>query len=141
MKKQTGFTLIELMIVVAIIAILAAIAIPAYQNYIKEARISKVVDHYDEAIRVVRAEMARVAANNSRGGTDTLPNSSAGWILLIDPDGTSTAPEGGGSGFSNAADANGTIGIGVSGTDVTVARPAYLNEITAENTTVNSTNI
>ena len=43
MKKQTGFTLIELMIVVAIVAILAAIALPAYQTYTKKARFSEVI--------------------------------------------------------------------------------------------------
>lgn len=43
MKKQTGFTLIELMIVVAIVAILAAIALPAYQTYTKKARFAEVI--------------------------------------------------------------------------------------------------
>ena len=43
MKKQSGFTLIELMIVVAIVAILAAIAMPAYQSYVKRAKFSEVV--------------------------------------------------------------------------------------------------
>ncbi len=67
-KVQSGFTLIELMIVVAIIAILAAIAIPAYQNYIREARMAKVTDHYDEAYRAVKAELAKLTAINARGG-------------------------------------------------------------------------
>lgn len=43
MRRKSGFTLIEVMIVVAIVAILAAIALPSYSDYVKRARITEAV--------------------------------------------------------------------------------------------------
>lgn len=60
MNKQQGFTLIELMIVVAIVGILAAIAIPAYQDYTIRARVT-------EGLSLASAAKTTVAENAMSG--------------------------------------------------------------------------
>jgi type IV pilus assembly protein PilA len=49
-KKQQGFTIIELMIVVAIIGILAAVALPAYQDYTNRAKVSELIPAGEEEV-------------------------------------------------------------------------------------------
>ena len=148
MKKQSGFTLIELMIVVAIIAILAAIAIPAYNNYIKEARMAKVTSHFDEALRSTKAELAKRAATAARTGTTPTALSSAALITLINPQDQS-APDGGNAYIADtdvSAAITGRVGVTVTGATglqevVVISRPNYLNELGGETVTIDASGI
>lgn len=72
MKKQQGFTLIELMIVVAIIGILAAVALPAYQDYTVRAKIT-------EAIGMASAAKTAVSEHVISRGTWPANASAAGY--------------------------------------------------------------
>jgi type IV pilus assembly protein PilA len=72
MKQQKGFTLIELMIVIAIIGILAAIAIPAYQDYTIRSKVS-------EGLNLAGAAKLAVAETyDSKGGMPSAGNISYG---------------------------------------------------------------
>ena len=109
-NTQQGFTLIELMIVVAIIGVLASIAVPSYQTYVKKAKFSEVVMATSAAKTGVELCFQNTTSiTGCTGGTNGIPsdistatNANNGYLTSIaTKDGVITATA---IGSSSAAD-------------------------------------
>ena len=98
MKAQKGFTLIELMIVVAIIGILASVAIPQYQNYIAKSQVSRVMGELSSLRTAIETSILEGAdetkLNTMLEETDG-SKENLGWTKsnLIDKDTKNNTPE------------------------------------------------
>lgn len=93
MARTRGFTLIELMIVVAIIAVLAAIALPAYQDYVARAQVAEglsLAGGAKQSVAVQFAQTGQFPTDNSQAGLATSTSISGKYVTSVTLTGAGT---------------------------------------------------
>lgn len=95
MTNKKGFTLIELMIVVAIIGILAAIALPEYRNYTRKAEFSETINATAAAKSAVEVcAQIEGALSDCDGGSNGIPTNVVGELVTTDGEIVATNQDG-----------------------------------------------
>ena len=120
MRKAQGFTLIELMIVVAIIGILAAIAIPQYQTYVAKSQVSRVMYEASSLKSVAEscvlegrtgAFFSNIVTGGAQGPTDCNLQATASSLLNGPAVGPDSTPAPAGHGYPTATITSGVVHV------------------------------
>ena len=96
MRRQRGFTIIELMITVSIVGILVAAAAPGYQDWVATTRLNSHTTEFVTALHFARSEAIKrnvavsVCKTTSGAGCVTTNTWAQGWIVFVDVDASGT---------------------------------------------------